>query len=426
MTHVLSLASGATLLISSQLLAGQLLPVSARALSVAAPLALLASNSFARWTASGLETPLFAALVTFALVASTGSRIGWACTFCVLATLTRPEGALVAGLVLASSWVRSVVEERPRKARRLLAISLPGLAFAGYLAAHTLFRLHYYEDIVPNTFHAKVGGIPFQQGLWYVRAFLVDGGALLLPAALASVLLVGRARLASALVLVVVLYTIGVGGDVFKLGRFLLPGLPALIALAIAGSHRVFRGSRILGLSLGLTVPGFALWSLYAFWPTTHEFIGVSREFSLVSGKRTSARDHEGFSNEVMMATERIRSIEPPVELLATIGIGRVGYYLPEVAILDLVGLTDRHIAKSPNRVEGALLLPGHHRTDADYVLDRRPDAIALPRSGAAILFPCVLELKRNPRLDREYFWDERLQVYRRRSAALPEDPSRG
>jgi hypothetical protein len=415
-THVLSLASGAMLLLSSQLHAAQLLPAGRRWLSIAAPLALLASSSFACWTASGLETPLFAALLTFALVAYTASRIGWSCVLCVLATLTRPEGALAAALLLGSAWVRSVVDERPSSVRRLLAVSTPCLAFAGYLATHTLFRLYYYADFVPNTFHAKVGGIPIARGFAYVVFFLADGPGLLLPAALAGWLLARKARMGAALTAVTLLYAISIGGDVFRLGRFLLPALPAMIAAAMAGSHRVFERSRILGLLLGLTLPGFALYSLYGIWPNSPDFVGVSREPSLVSAKRTSAReDHDRFTWAIGAKVDQIRGIQPPVKTLATIGIGKIGYYLPDVAILDLVGLTDRHIARSPNRVEGAWMLPGHQRTDADYVLDRRPDVIWIPRSGIAITLPCVLELRRNPRLDREFFWDERLQFYRRR-----------
>jgi hypothetical protein len=423
-THVLSLASGALLLVSSQLYAALLLPAGRLWLAAFAPLAVLAANSFVAWTPSGLETLLFAALVTLVLAAQAASRIGWACAFCILATLTRPEGALVAALVLGSDWIRKLVVERPLRLRRLLVVSTPCLAFAAYLAAHTLFRWLYYGDFVPNTFHAKVGGIPFGRGFAYVRAFFVDGAALLVPAALVGAWLAREAWLAVAVVVATTLYTVAVGGDAFPLGRFLLPALPALVAAAIAGSERLFRRSRIAGVGLGLTLPAFALWSLYGFWPSP-EFQGVSREFALVSAKRTSAREARGPAppGQILRRARQIHRLEPPVRTLAAVAIGEIGYRLPDVTIVDLVGLTDRHIAKSEKRIEGALVLPGHHRTDAEYILDREPDVLWIPRAGRGTFpLPCILELWANPRLEREYFWDDHLEVYRRRHTPLSED----
>jgi hypothetical protein len=51
--------------------------------------------------------------------------------------------------------------------------------------------------------------------------------------------------------------------------------------------------------------------------------------------------------------------------------IGIVGYYAPDFTIVDISGLTDRHIAKSP----GPLLAK---RYDPAYILAREPEIIVL------------------------------------------------
>ena len=75
----------------------------------------------------------------------------------------------------------------------------------------------------------------------------------------------------------------------------------------------------------------------------------------------------------------------------------------------------------------------GHLRSNADYVLARRPDYILIARRPAegqagAYLLPAIRDLHAHPDLVRHYRWDERLGGYRRkpgprqgrRAGALP------
>ena len=89
----------------------------------------------------------------------------------------------------------------------------------------------------------------------------------------------------------------------------------------------------------------------------------------------------------------------PPAQLVATSGIGRIGYFGMNIRILDLLGLVDKHIARSSKMIAGTIELPGHSRTDADYVLSRRPDVIMIPERGTQVflLMPAVADLWRNP-----------------------------
>ena len=105
--------------------------------------------------AQGLETVAFAALVTAAL----GRSQHW---------------AWWAGV---AAWV----------SQRVLVSGVLWLLRRGGETAHSRelhrwdhrIRLAYYGDIVPNTFHAKVGGVPVWRGLRYLAEFGTTAGPLL-------------------------------------------------------------------------------------------------------------------------------------------------------------------------------------------------------------------------------------------------------
>src|SRR6185295_8739114 len=130
----------------------------------------------AMWGPSGLETPLFAALNVATLIAADRGKLRWTVACALLATLTRPEGVLVAGVALAQL---ALARDRTWKQR-----IGPGAAYACGLLLLTLFRLAYYGVPVPNTFYAKVGGIPLSHGVYYVWHFFEVGPAILVFPAL--------------------------------------------------------------------------------------------------------------------------------------------------------------------------------------------------------------------------------------------------
>jgi len=74
-----------------------------------------------------------------------------------------------------------------------------------------------------------------------------------------------------------------------------------------------------------------------------------------------------------------------PGETVAIMDIGLIGFYCPQLRILDITGLTDRFIAKSP----GAFL---DKEYDPDYVFSQRPEFLVLAFRGAARAGPIDLE----------------------------------
>lgn len=417
--HWLGFASGVFLLLATYLYSRSLLPNEMKWLALAAPFLLYASNSFAAWTISGLETPLFAAWVTAAVTAFAVRRMGWVLGFCILASLTRPEGALLAALLLGVDWLAQIITRRPKRLTELLRLSLPCLAYALFIAWLTAFRVVYYGDVLPNTFYAKTGGIPLSFGPAYLYRFLIDGAIFLLVPALVA-LRCKAYRIGFAFLALIAIYLIAVGGDVFFNGRFLLPVLPILIAGALVGVATVGKASTKAGLLAALALPAFVLCSLYSLWPRNTDFsatLEVGPALPL-SAKRESVKVPTlPFTEDFFKAqVAKLRQLDPPVKLVAAIGIGELGFFGAEMAILDLVGLTDRHIAKSDKQVDGAMMFPGHQKSDAGYVLSRRPDVIYIQKLGEVAFLPTVVSLHREPRLLQEYLWNEQLQAYVRRA----------
>ena len=428
-----------------------------------APLPLLASSAFATWTLSGLETPLFVALISAALWAHYQGRMGWATVAAIAACTTRPDGVLAAVVIYASQLLPLL--RNPRVIFAEWRQFMPVAGYAGAMLLLTAFRLAYYGSPVPNTFYAKVGGIPLQRGLEYCASFVLDGSIfLLLPVALGAR---GNKRLVPGLCYVALLftYTICVGGDVFKNGRFLMPSLPFLAAAAVMGIGAAFDRRRDLGMALlsllfaAVVCPlfgGSALLLLaplllviasladpvrerFSWAPTAAVALaGLIVITAVVGGERhvtdkfvagfpfSKQRQKAHWRNFlkddwVAFQAQVIASSSPPTELAASTAIGRLGYY-SMVPILDILGLVDRHIARSRPTATAepreTKTIPGHQRSDPDYVFARRPDYIFIPKKVSKPNIkrvPAVLDLWADPRLASLYVWEPRIRAYHRR-----------
>ncbi len=94
----------------------------------------------------GMEMHLFALLFLLALDLHLSDRATAAAVVAALLFLTRPEGALLAAMLIAHGWLRR--REAPiRQALAALAVALPWL----------LFAFAYYGDVLPRTLGAKEG-----------------------------------------------------------------------------------------------------------------------------------------------------------------------------------------------------------------------------------------------------------------------------
>jgi len=402
--HALGVLGGAAAIGLAYAYAAVGLPRRRRLVAALAPCLVLASTPVALWSTSGMETMLFAALVTGALALGAAGRTGAAVTVAAAATLTRPEGGLVAAAILAPGILRG-----PRADRRAW---LAAAAFAGFVLAVTALRLAYYGQPLPNTFYAKVGGVSPWRGVRYLADFLRAGPALLLlPAALAAAR-DARFRPGALLCVLFAAYVVAVGGDAFAHGRFLVPVLPALAALAARGVEEAFRirpwaGAAAAGLAL-LAIP----WQLAGPPPFRWDRrAGIEQKVHA----RRAILEH--------MGRERARVLRRrggDVDLVAGAAIGSLGFY-SGLRVVDVYGLVSPEIARSRTSApEGTRAIPGHHRSDADFVFSLEPDYVLVPERGhpSSRHIPATRDLWDHPALARDYVWDPEVWGYRRRSQA--------
>src|SRR3990170_5835784 len=120
----------------------------------AALLALALSDAVPFWGFSGMETPLFMALITTSAYLYLRERrtggFPWSALAFAATAMTRPEGAIVAAVtgafVLADAW------RMPDRQRALRRVILWGALFVIPYAIYFAWRYSYYGYLFPNTF----------------------------------------------------------------------------------------------------------------------------------------------------------------------------------------------------------------------------------------------------------------------------------
>ncbi|MFH1571061.1 MAG: tetratricopeptide repeat protein [Gemmatimonadota bacterium] len=375
--QVLGCLSAVGLFLAAWVLAGALRP-RRPAWSRAPVLALLAANgALAFWTLSGMETALFALLVTLGAAAyvtelRTGTPRWHTGVLFGLAALTRPEGLFFFGLTVGH---RLALQVRARRVdlRAHLPSLLPFLAMA---APHFAFRLLYYGYPLPNTFYAKTGlGLEYlADGLSYSVKFVVDYGFWGLGLAAPLLLMVWRRqRAAHAYLALLVLgnaaYVTAAGGDTMAENRLFLPVLALVYVELQELGYRLANGARRALPRAFAWAPGSAGLALLAL---AAAYTGLHARPQLEHA-RLATRAHNGKLYDLVAY---IRTFPDPGKLLVAstaIGIPR---YFTDAAVLDLVGLTDATIAHDPQPLPG---IRSNHRLrnyNVQYVMDRAPDLI--------------------------------------------------
>jgi arabinofuranosyltransferase len=333
------------------------------------------------WTVGGLEQPLLAALLAWALVfllpllsqpgtAAENARRTTRASLCLaLLCWTRPDGPLFAG---AAALVLGLVRGR-RGGGLPLALRLlvwPAL----FVAAQTAFRLAYYGEWVPNTALVKLQ--PSAKHMAHGFGYVARGFVSLLPVAgpvLAASLALAitprlaggalRARLLLLLSLggLFALYLGVVGGDIFPAFRHWVP-LLVLLAFATAEMADAALRSARPGLATAGCV-GFALLALPVY---------SVRQWHDFQSQRARAERFEWEGREVGLALAHAFGDAQP--LIAVTSAGAIPYW-SQLPALDMLGLTDHHIAHHPPADFGEGKL-AHELGDADYILERAPDLL--------------------------------------------------
>lgn len=323
---------------------------------------------------SGMESMLFAFLVMLAadlIYSENPARkesyiLGGLAL--ALATLTRPEGWLVAGLFIG---VRLLQMWKGKEAWRQATLYTL-LPFLVVVLPYEVWRISYYGFLFPNTFYAKTGAslALVRRGMEHFSFFAGDHWLPVALTVLGIVMCILRWRRSSVLaalgayVLLQTLYIIWLGGDHFPGWRFFVP----IIAPALLVAQETARRGIALLPSGGLLRPivtGFALLVTLVYINNTL-WLEESKGFLAAT-----TRLHTAYVERWGSAGLWLKANTTPGTWTAAKGAGAIAYY-SERPTVDMFGLTDLHI--------GHLEIPdmgernaGHDKTDPAYVLSRRP-----------------------------------------------------
>jgi hypothetical protein len=322
---------------------------------------------FLFWSAAAMETSTFALFMLLAMSEASFGGAGRAGFYAGLATLARPEGALVAAAAAAMKWT----DTGWRAATRVVAFA------ALVVVPYEVFRLAYFGDPLPNTFYQK-GTLNPLHGLWYAAQFALGGGWILGVAALA---LRGRARrpLWPWVVLgaIYASYVVLVGGDFYAFHRFFAPLVPLLAVPAAVALEPLLAGRGRM-----------AAWAMLGLWA-----VCVGRAFVLADG---TARGMAAVAIYERTIGRALRDALPPGTTVAMTGVGIAPYEAgTHIRVLDMLGVVDRHIAHDGAHVVDGL--PAHLRYDGAYVLSRRPDVIFAGDAAACVRPLTAAALRSDP-----------------------------
>jgi hypothetical protein len=353
--------------------------------------ALILSASWRLSIMMGLETGLYALLLTGLLVVllwSSTYRLHWRLAGLIgaLLLLTRPESVLTLGLV--AIWLlryHFAPDRRPTALRIMLIWALALLLI-------TSWRLAIFGEIVPNSVIAK--SLPFQSYadpaiIWpRVRAgfdyVLIWASEVWWALALAAVGLLSllRTKPAQALLFMALLLpTLAVAvlnaGDWMPFSRLLTPLMP-LVALLSAAAVQALQDSWVLhgrrsvsdaqadraGRSrVGQTIVAALAMSASlvacVVAIATHDSRSI---FEQPPGRFVTCYSAIGAALAPALAADT---------LIAPEGIGRIGYVLPDTRIFDFFGLVEPYIAH-----HGQLPTPAFTfgKQDYAYTMEQQPD----------------------------------------------------
>lgn len=315
-----------------------------------------------------------------------------------LASLTRPEGALLMGLTIlhlllimphglpgfnrAGSVITGAqpIEQHslwPRIKQKWSVVRGPITSLLGVylliMVPYFLWRMSYYGDWLPNTFYAKTGGGLQQawRGLEYTWQFMISMGGPFILIIFVPVVINWWTTVKSwrgyflLLVSAYSIYIIAVGGDHFRGARFFVPLIPWFAILMADGLAWIYRWC-IQRAMMRLLAPvilaiGLLVFSGYALTRSMHfDYILRGQDESVWMWRELGWWMHDHAN---------------PGESIAVTGAGAIAYY-SEHTTIDLLGLTEKYIARVEveNMGSGAA---GHEKHAPEYVLQvRRPTYI--------------------------------------------------
>jgi hypothetical protein len=393
-------------------------PFQQKAFAFPIAVALLAVQStFTDYGTTGMETAFASLMVNLGVLALVWKDSAWAtfwAGFCwIMATLTRPDHALfyaIGSAVVFGIWLLPTWRARKRGLRAIWREGLrpmatyaaPFLIWLGYAA----WKLHYYGELMPNTYYAKSAyEAYYSQGWVYAASFHLASHLWIV---IVAVFLLwpwrppsntpGRRFLAFAVPVILAYegYVVRVGGD-FMFGRFYVSLIPLILLCGEQVVHEfsLSRAARAQALArlrakpdaepppaarrstlrvggcimitamvasaigVQLIEPRKGRWKLTdesSYYPITDwspiVIDHANYRVGLILGRIHAGLEGQGLSEPV----------------IATGAIGLLGYY-SHMTLIDRLGLTDATVAHQVIEKRGR---PGHDKwADPEYIRKR-------------------------------------------------------
>ncbi len=339
-----------------------------------APLFLAVTSSFAAWAMGGLETMLFSFLLILSIylfLKEEQTHQGWYSGVCFgLLALTRPEGLLFGVIAVGYGSYRLYQLGTYPNRRDYLRFG----SFALIVGSYFLWRFIYYGYPLPNTVYAKSMGFYLRsviEGIYYIYISIgaIGGIFFLVFSVFASLVSQTKRAFIFYLILNIAVYGLFIvigGGDWMPMKRFLVHILPLIYLVSQAGLGELgkiwkSKWSTQLIMLLVIIQAGYLL-------AISFDQRFINKEI----GKGS-------LMNDTPKTSAFIRKNLHPNATIAVVDAGRNVFYLPlSVHVIDMVGLTDKHIAHLPPKFPNGLFGrgDGFGKWDVDYVLDQTPQFI--------------------------------------------------
>ena len=304
------------------------------------PITLGQSPAFVLWWFSGLEAPACAVVMLAIcwqlsqLDLSDRKAMAALGVLVALAVMIRPDGLLMAVVVVAYLLNNSLQTVQTRRIRSVVYLLGPVAAVVGAL---TILRLLYYGQWLPNTYYCKLGGAGFShftQGVLYVvdNVKYLGGTAPLIVAAIGVVWARPKdfMKWAAVTVLLYIGFFLYTGGDSMQ-RRFFAHISPLLYVMvwigAVAVAGRLAAATEKGRLTAYLT--GVVL--VLLFVPT------IAETPRYLGSRRIESRRHD----VAAVITENI-----PRDFEMAIGPAGIVPYVTGMPTIDMLGLCDAYIAR--------------------------------------------------------------------------------
>lgn len=317
---------------------------------------------------SGMETSLHAFILSLAYLIYLRNGKNLLIPLGILAgllQLVHPEGIIFAVAFI----ITELLDTQGDKFKvRLKSIGLFIVPVGLIVISHLIWRYFYYGDLLPNTYYAKSPGldlIKYIRGAWYLAKFFIFGGGFLyyLPGLyfLYAYIRNKQVRMLTIIISLYLLFNVYASGDWSPYSRFMMPVLPLVLVCVVYGLLKLASALKASKLALAFVVMAFLVTSY-------QNGLVLKVEPTVFIAKHRKQR------GKWKILCEEFRKIKAqyPDLTIASNPIGMVGYY-SEARIIDMLGLTDRHIAHGGEEIMGA---PGHERWDIEYVLKQNPEII--------------------------------------------------